>query len=180
MIAVALAGAAGRFGRMPQYVALLRGIGPANPATRNNRLAAALAATGCTEIRPVLASGNLVFRAPARQPGKLEAEIETALLRHTGVPIETHIRTEQELAAMVKSDPFNGAAHGTEWYLTVTFFKDRRPPVYNQLARASLDGPEFMAGLDRRFGRHITTRTWNTVLKIVEKMRPPERGTAKS
>ena len=169
--AVAVAGAPGSFAPMPQYVALLRGIGPANPATRNDRLAAALAATGCTEVRPVLASGNLVFQARARAPEALELKIEAALARHTGVAIETHIRSEDELAAMVQSDPFNGAAHGAEWYLTVTFFKDRRPPVFSKLARASLDGPEFMTGLDQRFGRHITTRTWNTVLKIMEKMR---------
>lgn len=155
---------------MPQYVALLRGIGPTNPNMRNEKLGAVLESLGCTAVRPVLASGNLVFKSTARDGKSLEAKFEKALQTKLGLTLDVLIRSEDELKAMVARDPFKGAEHGKEWYLTVTFFKDQKPPVYSKLNRAKMDGPEFMADLEKRHGKRITTRTWNTIQKILGKM----------
>ena len=154
---------------MPTYVALLRGIGPTNANMRNDKLAAVLESLGCTEIRPVLASGNLVFISPARSTAQLESKIERALEAKLGLALDVIVRSQVELAAIMKKDPFKGAEHGKQWYLIVTFRKDG-PPVFNKLDRAKMDGPEFMTDLERRYGKHITTRTWNTVQKILAKM----------
>lgn len=155
---------------MPSYVVLLRGVGPANPAMSNDKLSAAVASAGCTDVRPLLASGNLVCKSAARSAAQLESKIEQALADKLGLSLEAFVRSREELAAMIKADPFKGATHGKEWYLTVTFFKDRRHPVFSKLDRATLEGPKFMADLEKRHGKHITTRTWNTVQKALAKL----------
>jgi uncharacterized protein (DUF1697 family) len=155
---------------MPRYVALLRGIGPTNPNMRNDKLAAVLKGVGATDIAPVLASGNLVFTATSRSAGQIETKFERALKEKLDLTLDVIVRTQQELEAIVRKDPFKGAEHGKEWYLVVTFFKDGKAPVYSKLERAKMDGPEFMSDLGKRYGTHITTRTWNTIHKILAKM----------
>src|SRR3954471_12387925 len=157
---------------MPLYVALLRGIGPGKPNMRNDKLAAVLEGLGCTDVHAILASGNLVFRSSARSTAQLESKIARALHEKLGLVGDVIVRSQAELEAGVKKDPFKGAEHAEKWYLTVTFRKDGAPPVFTKLDRAKMDGPEFMADLESRYGKHITTRTWNTVQKIVAKMRP--------
>ena len=155
---------------MPVYVALLRGIGPMNPNMRNDKLAAVLEDLGCSEVRPILASGNLVFRSTARSTAQLESRIERALREQLALSLDVIVRDQAELESIVKRDPFKGVEHGKQWYLVVTFRKDGGAPIFSRLDRAKMNGPEFMADLEKRHGKHITTRTWNTVLKIVAKM----------
>lgn len=152
------------------YVVLLRGVGPTNPAMSNDKLSAAIASVGCTQVRPLLASGNFVCKSAGRNAPRLESKIENALAEKLGLSLEAFVRSAEELEAMIKADPFKGATHGKEWYLTVTFFKDRRSPVFSKLERATMDGPEFMTGLEKRHGKHITTRTWNTLQKVLAKL----------
>lgn len=155
---------------MPAYVALLRGIGPTNPNLRNENLCAAVKAAGGTEVKAVLGTGNIVFESTARSAVPLEAKIEAALKKKTGVAIETIVVSRNELDALIARDPFGGAEHGKEWYMIVTFRKDHAAPVCNKFSRGTLDGPAMMADLEKKHGRHITTRTWNTLLKIRAKM----------
>ena len=61
---------------MPTYVALLRGIGPTNPNMRNDKLCAAIESIGATDVRSVLASGNVVFSSTSRSTAALEQKIE--------------------------------------------------------------------------------------------------------
>jgi hypothetical protein len=53
----------------------------------------------------------------------------------------------------------------------VAFRKDGGEPVFTKLERTTMDGAAVMRQLEKRLGKQITTRTWNTVLKIVAKMR---------
>jgi uncharacterized protein (DUF1697 family) len=152
---------------MPTYAALIRGVGPTNPNTRNDKLAAVLKTVGCTAIKPILASGNFVFQSTARSATQLETKIEKAFREKLGVTSDVIVLRQDELEALIQSDPFKGAEHGAKWYLTVTFRKDRQPPIFSKLDRTKMDGPEFMADLERRYGKHITTRTWNTLMKIL-------------
>lgn len=161
---------------MTQYVALIRGVGPSNPALRNDKLCAALSGAGFKNVAAVLASGNVVFAAPSAPTATLERKVEQVLADATGAAVDVLVRSEAELAALLAEDPFKGAEHGREWYLTVTFRKDDPKPVCSKLERAAMDGPAFMLELERRYGKRITTRTWNTLQKIVAKMH--EQGAA--
>lgn len=155
---------------MANYVALIRGIGPMNPNMRNEKLAGVLKNLGCTNVRPVLATGNLVFSSTARSTATLETKIEKAFSEKLGLSNDVIVRTQDELEAIAKKNPFKGAEHGKQWYLVITFRKDGEPPIFNKLDRATMDGPGIMAALEKRYGKQITTRTWNTVLKIIAKM----------
>ncbi len=152
------------------YVALIRGIMPSNPKMRNDRLCAAMSKAGCTDLRPVLASGNVVFASKARSGAALETKIERAFADELGLKLDVMVRSQAEIDALIASDPFKGATHGGDVYLLVTFFKDRREPVCTALTRAQMATPEFMSAADKEHGKHITSRTWNTLLKIAAKM----------
>jgi Uncharacterized protein conserved in bacteria len=154
---------------MANYVALIRGIMPTNPNMRNARLAAVMEDVGCTDIRPVLASGNIVFSSKSRSTTALAAKLEKAFSQKLGLANDVIVCSQTDLEALVKKDPFNGATHGKQWYLMVTFRKNG-PPVFTQLDATKTDSPSIMADLEKRHGKQITTRTWNTVCKIVAKM----------
>lgn len=156
---------------MGRFVALLRGVGPTNPAMRNDKLAGALASAGCRDVTPILASGNLVFSSDARRTQSLEKKISQALATRLGLTCDVIVRSQADIEAMVAADPFHGATHGKTWYLTATFCQDGSPTVHSKLARATMNGPDFMAELEQRHGRHITTRSWNTVLRILGRLR---------
>ena len=160
----------GSFRAMGNYVVLVRGVGPTNPNTRNDKLQRALESLGCAQVQPVLASGNLVFQSAARSVALLEAKIEKTFRAQLGLASDVIVLTQDELERLILSDPFHGAEHGKEWYLIVTFRKGGRRPICSQLVRAEMDGPQFMADLERRYGKRITTRTWNTLLKIQAKL----------
>jgi uncharacterized protein (DUF1697 family) len=159
---------------MANYVALIRGFGPMNPNMRNAKLAGVMTSLGFTRVHPVLASGNLVFSSTARSTAALETKIEKAFAEQLALTNDVLVRRQDELEAIVKKAPFKGVEHGKEWYLIVTFRKTGEPPVFNKLKRATMDGPDAMLDLEQRYGKRITTRTWNTVLKIVSKMQAAE------
>lgn len=182
---------------MTRYAALLRGIMPSNPAMANDRLRGVLDDLGMEQVASVLASGNLVFTAPEQDVPTLEATVQQALHETLGIPGGTIIRSLEELRALLDSDPFPGLTHGRGTYLTATFVKDgAAPPTdlsewadpasgvvgFDAEARAflavtdnSVEGrtTEFMAWLDRTYGRDITTRTWLTVQRIVRRLENP-------
>ncbi len=174
------------------YAALLRGIMPTNPNMRNEKLRAVFEGLGFTKVASVLTSGNLVFRT-ADDPADLEDRIQEALSAELGIPGGTIIRSHPELRALLDRDPFEGLPHERGSYLTVTFFKDRmhqadttafeddpltRVIGYDADARAFLTvidnstgkTPDFMARLEKTYGKDITTRTWLTVQRVVKKM----------
>ncbi|HSX02640.1 MAG TPA: DUF1697 domain-containing protein [Candidatus Saccharimonadia bacterium] len=170
-----------------QYICLLRGISPMNaPATR---LRAAFEALAFRRVQTVLSSGNVIFESDEASVERLEAQIETQLVAELGLKSIAIIRSAAQLARLVESAPFGGQAHSRTSYLTVTFLKysPAVPPEpfasaggitrvigYNaeNQALCAINNPlvtrtpDFMSQLEKRFGRDITTRTWNTIVKL--------------
>ncbi|MGY0500915.1 DUF1697 domain-containing protein [Nocardia sp. FBN12] len=177
---------------MESYAALLRGIMPTNPNMRNEKLRGVFEGLGFEKVVSVLSSGNVVFRT-ADDPADLEERIQQALNAELGIPGGTIIRSHPELRALLDRDPFAGLPHERGSYLTVTFFKAKmreadteafaddsltRVIGYDREARAFLTvndnsvgkTPDFMARLEKTYGKDITTRTWLTVQRVVKKM----------
>jgi uncharacterized protein (DUF1697 family) len=174
---------------MTSYALLLRGV---NVGTKNSlpmaELRSMLTKIGCTDVRTYVQSGNAVFatRLAARD---LTAAIEGALERYMGRPIATTLRTQAELVAIVEANPFADVASKLA-YLCVTFLSN--PPTKPEIA--PLHAQKFEPELFRVAGREIytwhpngqarsplavtlgklklrgavTTRNWNTVLKLRE------------
>lgn len=160
----------------------------------NDKLRGVFERLGLAGVGSVLASGNITFRTADTDVRSLEQRIEEALVADVRVTTRTIIREYSELRALLDSEPFPGLTHGAGTYLTATFVKsptsvprvvpvqpDRRTRVirYDPAARAVLavtdnsqpgESPGFMAWLEKAYGKDITTRSWLTVQRIVEKL----------
>ncbi len=169
---------------MPRYAAFLRGVSPVN--CRMSALQAALEAAGFGGVRTVLSSGNAVFEARAAPAAKLEKAVEAALLAGLKRPFPTMVRSIDALQALLASDPYAGARLARDAKRVVSFLRaPPGPPPALPLERdgarvlkvvgteafsayvRSERGPVFMALIEEAFGKDVTTRTWETVEKVV-------------
>jgi len=181
-------------GHMTKYTAMIRGVGPENPNMKGEKLRWAFERLGFSQVRPFLTSGNVLFESAETDRAKLEALIETGLPELLDFSRDVFVRSQAELQALVDGNPFPDLKHENagKTYLTVTFFK--QPPKldfelpYRPEGKAfefvaSVDGalcsivdlsqgktPDLMAWLERQFGKQITTRTWNTVNRLLTKL----------
>ncbi len=177
---------------MPQYAAFLRGIMPSNPQMSGAKLRGVFERLGFSEVDSVLASGNLVFASPETNAAELEERIQMALNSDLGIPGPAILRTREQLQKLWDADPFAGLTHQRGTYLTATFIKVGEPPLplpdansdlvrvvgYDKGGRAVLavtdnsdpgKTPNFMAWLEKTCGKDITTRTWLTIQRVLNK-----------
>jgi uncharacterized protein (DUF1697 family) len=174
-----------------RYALLLRGV---NVGTKNSLPMAALTkmlkGAGCTEVQTYLQSGNAVFETELATTA-LTAAIEAALTKYMGRPIATTLRTQKQLAAVVGARPF-GAVADDHARLCVTFLSHVPTPAEIAPLQAQDFGQELFqvsgkeiytwhpngqgrsalaaAMAKLRLRGAVTTRNWNTVLKLLEKL----------
>jgi len=148
----------------------------------------AFEAMGFRDVRTVLASGNVIFEA-AGKAAHLEATIFRGLEKAFGFPVKVVLRTARELRAIAASDPFKSVPSGPNVRLYVTFLAQKKPDFSRlrlpspakgvRIVRAGpgeifsavtlspgVGTPDLMAFLERAFGQEVTTRTWQTVIKL--------------
>src|SRR6266704_3200277 len=89
---------------MPTYAAFLRGVSPLN--AKMSQLRTCFEAAGCTNVKTVLGSGNVVFETRSRPQPALERHLEAAMQKDLGRVFATTIRSIDQLAALVASDPY--------------------------------------------------------------------------
>lgn len=167
---------------MARYAAFLRGVMPTN--AKMSELRRAFEAAGFAEVKTVLGSGNVAFTARAASAGALERRAEAAMTRHLGRAFLTFVRPVDELQALLAEDPYRRFRLPAGAKRIVTFLKrepasDPRLPIAiagaRLHARRGLEvfasytpgSPDFMALIERTFGKDVTTRTWDTVAKVV-------------
>ena len=155
---------------MTTYVALLRGIMPANPNTRNANLKTLFESLGLRNVLPVISSGNIIFQTQSKNIPKLEKNIEKALSDTLQFTSSVIVRNKDDLEKFVKKDPFKGIKDERPNYLVVTFFKDRKKELCSVLDTTTSETTDFMRVLEKTHGKEITTRTWKTVHRILNKM----------
>lgn len=91
-----------------RYVALLRAINVGGRIVKMDRLRALFASLKLGNVETMIASGNVLFDAPAEtDAGALESRIERHLAKSLGYEVVTFLRTPDELAAIVAHDPFD-------------------------------------------------------------------------
>jgi len=177
---------------MTKYVALLRGIGPTNPNMKSEKLKAFFEELGFNNVRTLITSGNVIFESSNRNVASMEARIEKALPLKLGFNSTTIIRSQAELRSLIDLDPYHGQEHGRQTYLLVTFFKrvpkipfelpyqpDGKPykiigeedaAIFGTVDTTTGKTPDYMVWLERQFGKDITSRTWKTIQRILDKM----------
>jgi len=173
-----------------KYVALLRGI---NVTGKNmiamNELRALAESIGLLQVRTYLQSGNLLFESALR-PQKLEQDLETTVAQQFGVLVPVIVRSRTQWLKYALSSPYKDAESARPNMLLLGLCKDVVPDnVVSALTARGQQGErvshfkdglwlDFPAGsgrskitpalLDRVCGAPVTTRNFNTVVKIAE------------
>jgi len=167
-----------------RYAALLRGVSPVNAKMPD--LKAAFEAAGFGEVRTVLSSGNVRFTARPAAEAALVAAAEAAMEARLGRAFPVIVREVATLEALLSSEPWAAFTLPLGAKRVVTFLREKPPgrldlPVVQDGASIlgvlgrevftayvpSPRGPVFMTLLEKTFGKEITTRTWDTIGKIV-------------
>jgi uncharacterized protein (DUF1697 family) len=183
---------------MSKYAAMLRGIGPENPNMKGEKLRWAFTEMGFSDVTTFLTSGNVLLASNETDTSKLEKQIEAALPELLDFSRNAFVRSYEHLQRIVDAKPFGDLQHQNAGknYLTVTFFKQL--PVFDfdfpyqpegkafELIGIHGDAlctvvdttkgktPDLMQWLERNYGKSITTRTFNTVTRLVDKLEKME------
>jgi uncharacterized protein (DUF1697 family) len=170
---------------MPRYVALLRGVSPMN--AKMPELKRCFEQGGFTNVKTVLASGNVVFDARKATDAALERRVEAAMQAELARSFRTIVRSQEFLQALLARDPYASFKVAPQAKRVVTFLREATAkklalPIELDGARIlgmserevftaylpSDKGPVFMALIEKTFGTDITTRTWDTVRKCAQ------------
>jgi uncharacterized protein (DUF1697 family) len=168
---------------MPRYAALLRGVSPMNctmPALKK-----ALEAAGLDEVKTVISSGNAVFSSRATSVALLQKKCEAAMRAHMGKSFMTIVRPVAHLEAVLSTNPYGKLPPNAK--RVVTFLLDAAEPTpklpidlrgarivrvegqeaFSYYVPQAYD-PAFMVLIEKTLGKDVTTRTWETVERIVK------------
>ena len=167
-----------------RYAAFLRGVMPTN--AKMPELRKCFEATGFTDVKTVLSSGNVVFSARASTEAALQRKIEDGMDKHLGRTFLTIVRSLDALREIVDADPYKKFDLASNAKRVVTFLRDApasklRLPIEHDGARLlcakgsdvfgayvpSPRGPVFMTLIMKQLGEASTTRTWDTVKKVL-------------
>lgn len=153
-------------------------------------LKSAFERAGARNVRTFIASGNVIFEAPARLPAALKERIRRELVGVFGKEPGVCYRTIEQLEALIESDPF-GARSTDKTLKLYVCFADREPKPRPTLPL--LDTEELVEITDIRdadmlvvsrrkpngmygfpnlcveaLGVVSTSRNWNTVMRVAE------------
>ena len=149
----------------------------------------AFASWGYQQVKTLQAAGNVVFTADETNIGRLTTELEQSLRERYGYEVPVIIRTFEYIRQLVEADPFKEVEVTPNTRLYVTFLaakpeSDLQIPykspdidyeilsvsdgeVFSVLTLGSKGTTDAMDILANEFGNRITTRNWNTIVKIV-------------
>jgi uncharacterized protein (DUF1697 family) len=157
-------------------------------------LCAMFEAMKLSNVRSVIASGNVLFDTRASDAAALETRIETALRRSLGYGVETFLRTSEELDTLAAHDPFAANDPVLEGHRVHVLFT-RSPltgveekqvlalatdyddfavfgrEIYWRTRGNSSDSTITPAMFGRAFKRPTTARNVTTVRKLADKLR---------
>jgi uncharacterized protein (DUF1697 family) len=175
---------------MTAYVAFLRGVNLGKRQTKSADLIAVFESLGFSDVKTLIASGNVRFETRAAKG--LKEKIETALKTAFGFEIGVVLRSMDELKAMIASKPFAKAEGDVALHVLLfaepmktkpkiapvegdyeaaridddaIYFIVHRKPDGTYLGRSSLG--EALKPMEK--GHLVTMRNWNTIEKAAAK-----------
>lgn len=171
-----------------QYCAFLRGINVGgHHKVPMNQLKEMMEGMGFTKVKTFLNSGNLVLESGKVENRVLEEKIASALQLSFGFAIPITIRSSETIKHLITDDPFHAIQLHKDIRCYVTFLNSETAPaaqpytsedrsfeiikttakeVYSVLNVSKYKTTDAMKILETSFGKNITTRNWNTILKI--------------
>lgn len=176
------------------YIAFLRGINVGgHHKVPMADLRAELASLDLHNVVTLLNTGNIIFDTQEKDLMGLQKRISTHLEQSFGFRIPTLLKTSANILDLLKREPFSQIQVTKETRLYVSFlWNDPIPQL--ELPWANEDGsysildivdnsiisvldlavtgtPKGMESLEKRFGKEMTTRNWNTILKVGKKLK---------
>ena len=174
-----------------RYIALLRGINVGgHKQVKMEELKKTLESLGFQNVKTMLNSGNVIFEIDEINSSLLKNKIEAGLKSDFGHEIAVLLRTHDELRALQKADPFKDIKGTPEARLYVTFFSEK--PVTHLKLHFETPEKDFkvvrvsdreictvltlskkrgttdsMDILEKTYGKKVTTRNWNTVIRLL-------------
>ena len=172
-----------------RVAALLRGInlGP-NRRIGMPELRALVESLGHADVETYLQSGNVLFEPAPKAPDDLAAQLERAIAAETGLEVAVVIRTDEELQAVVRANPYP-VADPTKVVVAFlgeeveqgqlglgdlgTYLPDELTLVGRELFVSLPNGQarsKLMEALtQRRLPTTVTVRNWRTVTALAER-----------
>ena len=165
---------------MTRYVALLRAVNVGGTGKLPMaELVAMCKATGFTDVRTYIASGNVVLTS-ALSESDVKKKLEHRLNAYAGKPVAVMVRTASEMEAVRARNPFPNAAGNR----VVAIFLDAPPPAGALAAVTHKKGEELACGVREiyvSYGEGMadsrliipaakigTARNMNTVAKLAQ------------
>jgi uncharacterized protein (DUF1697 family) len=170
---------------MKSHVAFLRGINVGgNKTIPMKELASLFEQAGFKNIKTILNSGNVIFESKELPEAKIVDKMEKAIAAKFGFEVGVQVRKLDEIKMIVEKNPFRPLKpdKDTHWYVTfLNDFNGKIPDspsdsykllsiqydaLFSILYRNKGKSTDFMTILDKTFGKNVTTRNWNTLVKI--------------
>ena len=175
-----------------RYVAFLRGINVGgNKLIKMDDLKKMFGSWGFENVKTLLASRNVIFDAPKGPAPALAGKIEEKLKKVLGYEVKIMVRNVEDIQQLVDANPFKGIAVTPETRLYVTFLADKPKSklkipyatpekdfrilrvTESEVCSVMIVSPDknttdLMKILEKEYGKNVTTRNWNTVLKILK------------
>lgn len=143
---------------------------------------------GCENVKTLLNSGNAIFETRKTEPKNLIGKIDKHFRETFGFESKIMLRTMEEIKTLVDLKPFENVQIEKETRLYVSFLPQEtksnmelpyispngdfkiiqktEKEVFSYLNVKTARSVDAMAFLEKEYGKDITTRNWNTVMKI--------------
>ena len=179
-------------GKNLTYVAFLRGINVGgHHKLPMSELKKELVDLGFENVITLLNSGNVIFEAVKMEETDLEKKIADRLENTFGFPVPVLVRKGEEILQLFSADPFSDIAVTNDIRLYVSFLKQHpqeiklpwvsedesfkiiqveNRTIFSVLDLMGMGTTKGMESLEKIFGKNLTTRNWNTIERIVEKL----------
>jgi len=169
---------------MTPFIALLRGVNVVgHRIVAMEELRTTLADLGYRNVRPALASGNVVFEGKSARTALLEKKLEKDLKQALALETAVMVRHPREWQAIIARNPFEREAAADPSRFLVLVLKEEPSRGAVEATLAGNQGPERLEVLGREafivypngVGKSRlnlkplgtgTARNWNTVLRL--------------
>ena len=173
------------------YAAFLRGINVGEKQIKMDKLKDAFNAWGYHNVSTILASGNIIFDTQSADPKAVRQIITNGIKTAFGFEVSVFIRSIEELMLLAAKNPFAGFNESAQTKLYVTLLDQKVIPEikipYQSLGEKlvilsvtdreifsvvtltmDFGTSDMMVFLEKEFGSELTTRNWNTTIKILD------------
>lgn len=174
---------------MMRYVALQLGINVGKRQVRMAILKELLEKNGFSNVKTLLASGNVIFDSEEKDIKKLTNKLDALMTKEFSFTIQNIVKLFSDIQQMVDNNPFKAIEISPVIKLYVTFLAEKSNPAIpipyespdknfriikmtdNEVFSVKVITKESgttdaMDILSKGFGKKMTTRNWNTIVKI--------------